>query len=148
MGTMALHSEQYGEQREGHRHDPGREGRGDELEAFHRTEDRDGGGDDGISVKQSCAEEPDGEQDGSAAFCGKLVHGQYGDGEEPAFAAVIRPQNNADVFDGYYKDERPRDGCEDAVDVGGVDVHAQCVETLPQGIEGGGADVSEHDAEG
>ena len=73
---------------------------------------------------------------------------QGGQGQDSAFAFVIRPEDEAEVFDADYEQQGPEDEGQDAEHIGGGGSDAiLAVKTFPHGVEGAGTDVAKYYAQ-
>ena len=84
-------------------------------------------------------------------LAGRRAHlpaNQGGQGDDPAFAPVVRPKNEYQVFQADDHDQRPEHQREDAHHVGMADRDAVfAVKTLPNGVYRAGADIPENHAQ-
>ena len=118
---------------------------GGDIQSFHRAEHGDRWRDHPVGVEQRRSEQAKKEEIFSAP-CD--VGDQGRQRQDAAFAAVIRPQDKDQIFDGDDEEERPNDERQNAQDVGISRWHrVRPVKTLSQGIERAGANVPVNDAE-
>ena len=149
LGPVALEEEQGGEHDQRHRHDPGVQARGRDLQALDRRQHRDGRRDDAVAEEDGGAE--DAEEEQAPAQLRAIAHrlrGERQHGDEAAFAVVVGAQDQHHVLDRDDDRQRPEDEREDAVDVALGERHMAVREHLLQGVERTGADVAVDDAEG
>jgi hypothetical protein len=123
-----------------------------DLETFHCAEDRDGGGDDAIAVEECGTDEAKRDDyllEISVCVAPLLLHDEREECEDAAFAAVIRAEDEDEVFDADDENESPYDKRENAIDVirrGGESVLR--LEALPEGVEWTRPDVAIDDTKG
>jgi hypothetical protein len=123
------------------------EGR-DELEALHRREDRDRGGDDGVAREERGPQNAQHEDGASGPWEGVL--GQRHQRQRAALALVVRPHQEQHIFEGDGQEQRPEQQRDDAYHI--LRDHAArrvgMGEGFAQRIKGAGADVAIDDADG
>ena len=153
VGAELLDHEQHDQDRHGNRHDVWAEQRRHHLEAFHGAEHRDRRRNHAVAVEQGRPEDPERDEQRAAdrepcAGIAVTARNERGKREDTAFALVVGPHHDGDVFDGDDDDQGVDDEREDAEDVVvrrryGV----RSEETLANRVEHAGADVAIDDAE-
>jgi hypothetical protein len=111
-GTARLNRKQHQQNEDGERHHIGIEGRGDELDAFDRRQHRQRRRDHGVAVKQRAADDPE-QHDRASAFANCALRQRH-QRQRSAFAVVVGPQQDDDIFQRHHDDQRPQDQGEDA----------------------------------
>ena len=151
VGAVALHQEQADQD---HRRDPQDvvvERRRDQLHALDGREHRDRGGDDGVAVEQAGTDHAE-QQGDMAARPAEAALGQRDERQDAAFAVVVGPHQQHDIFQRHHDDQRPQDQREHADDDGWRDggvllAAGRGEDRLAQRIERARADVAIDDAE-
>ena len=147
-GAPLLQQKQPAEDDDGGWDDIGFEQRGDVLYPFHGAQHRDGRGDHAIAVHQAGGKNAQPHQ-GPLGGAGLDVFrfDQGGQGQNPAFAFVIGPEDEAEIFDADNEQQSPEDEGQDAEDIaGGSRDGVLAVETFPHRVQRAGADVAENNA--
>ena len=115
------------------------------MQALDRAQDRDRGRDHPIGVEERGAEETEHEEKFAAPY--DFAH-ERGERENAAFPAIIRAQNQDQIFDRNDENERPKDEGKHPEDVGlGGRNGVLAVKAFAQGIERARADVAIDDPE-
>ena len=149
--TEALDREEREQDDDGDRYDEVCERGPADLESLDGAQDGDGGGDDSLASEERRAEQTDGdEREALSLLVGPalLLQEQREQREDPALAAIVRPQDEGDVLDADDEDQRPDDEREDTDDVvvGRRDSVLR-LEALAEGVERAGPDVAVDDAQ-
>ena len=117
----ALNQEQPEQDGQRHRHDIGLQGRGGDLQAFHRTEHRDRRRDHAVAIEQRGAAHPQQQQRAAQGRpIGDRVRGQRRQRQAAAFAAVVGAQDQHHVLQGHDQHQGPEDARHRADQVAGV----------------------------
>ena len=121
-----------------------------DLESLDRSQHGDRRRDNAIAVEECPAEQPQHDErgaHGASALVGRPLEHQGEEGEDAALAAVVGPQNEADVLHGHHEQQRPDDQRQDAVDVAARDLEPVVwLEALLDRVERAGPDVPVDDA--
>ena len=142
-----LHHEQDDENDDGQRDDERVEERRRDLQSLDCAQHRDCRRDHAVAIEQRRAEETGREQPpvelGARARHAQRERGQR---QDAAFAAVIRPHDDADIFQRHDGEQRPGDQRQHAVDRGRGHP-AEGFEALFDGVKRRGADITVDNAE-
>ena len=146
-GAAVLHREQARQHRDGGGNDVGLESGVDDLQSLDRREHRDCRRNHGVAEKEGGADHA--EEEHETALAPKRVLHERHQGQDAAFALVVRLHQQIDVFEGDDDDERPQQQRHDAEHVlaGNGAARRGVRKRFAQGIERAGADVAEHDAD-
>src|SRR5437773_424472 len=124
--------------------------RGD-LQSLHRSEHGDSGRDDAVAIQERGAEETDDDQPSPpplVVHAALLAQEQCEKRQNSALAAVIRPQNEDDVFDTDDQDQSPQEQREDSINaLLGRLQPVRAAEALAEGIQRAGSDVAVNDSQ-
>ncbi len=144
-GPEPLHEEEPREDRDRDRHRQSRPRRIERAEPFDCAEHGDRGRDRAVAEEQRRPEdEHQREQPSVLRRPGLAAEEQSHQGEDPAFAVVVRPHHEQDVLDAHDHEERPADERGDA----DRRVGSRDREGGLEGVERARADVAEDDPEG
>ena len=80
---------------------------GDDIEAFHRGQNRNGRCDNTIAVKQGDADQASRENNPAGRFILHLSQSQRGQGDGAPFAAVVGAHDDEHIFDRHDQNQRP-----------------------------------------
>ena len=146
-GAVRLHCEQTEQDQDGQRDDIRLQRRGRDLEALDRRQHRQRRRDHRVAVKQGSADHAE-RDDPNCAASADGVLGKRHQRERPAFAVIVRAQQDDHILDADHQNERPNDQGQNAENglfarrrvcaAGGKD-------GLAEGIERARADVAVND---
>ena len=129
-----MHEEEGKQDAQRHRDDPSGEIGQDETRAFDGRENRDGRGDDRIACKERGPRHGEAEHGQRAVADGEA--GQRIERENPAFATVVGPQQEQDIFHRHDQGEGPDQEGEETQHLGlGEAVTRDGAERLAEGIK-------------
>ena len=122
--------------------------RRDDVETFDRAENRDGGRDHAVAVEQRGREDAEhGHEIGGARILGQ-IRDEREQREASAFAAIVGPHDDRDIFQRYERHDGPEHQGDDAEHPFRLDRHRMlAAEGFLDCVKGTRADIAEDDAD-
>ncbi len=148
LGTALLKDEQHHQHDNCERQDEPAQRRGADADPFDRAQDGNCRCDYAVAVKQRGAADGEENENCACARASRCLLGERQQGQDPAFALIVRAHDQQNVFDGDDKDQRPHDQRQHAEHVFGRERQSALgVEALPKGVHRARPDIAEHDPE-
>ena len=127
-------------------HNEGAEPWFDCLQPLDRGKHRDGGRDHAVAIEKRAGEHAEQDDSGRPSALRDLAADQREQCQAAAFALVVGPHDDADIFDRDHDHHRPEDQAQHSVDVQRVGRDRMMAgKGLAKGVDRAGANVAEHD---
>ena len=143
-GAALLHAEQTDEDGHRDRDDPALERGRHLVEALHRAEHGDGGGDDAVAIEQRGTEHPEADQQAGLDHRALALHHQAGERQDAAFTMVVGLHHEEEVLQRDDHHQGPEGERAHPEHVDAVDGEHVCFlgERLAKGVQRAGADIA------